>query len=764
MTKRTHMKNATGFLWVEAGEAKEGLVAEVAVVLPLGHTYSFAVPPTCAGLQIGQRVTVPLGRMGRASVGFVVGLDRRPWDSTLRPVASVVDEQSFLTADLVKLGREISEHYVCPLGPTLKAMTPEAVRRRRGLVKVRYLRLVRPLSEILAEPGRRSRQQTAVLETLAATAAGLGWAESLRLARVTGSVVHGLVAKGWVECTVRYEPRADANESHSTVEPTFELTQEQNAALAAIHEAIDAARFSVTLLYGVSGSGKTEVYVRAIRRVVEGGRQAILLVPEILLTTQLMARLASRFANAAVMHSGTTETQRADVWRQVATGGKSVVVGTMSAAFAPCPNLGLICVDEEQESSYKSLRAPRFHARTVALMRGKQLGIPIVLGSATPSLETWHDATRRADHQRVVLTRRVKELPLPKVHLVNMEDEFDEVKRPVVLSRTMERLLGETLGRGEQAIILMNRRGYAHRIYCPGCRTRITCPNCSVGLVVHTAVDESICHYCRSRIPTPTHCPNVTCGEKLLRTGLGTQRVEEILGERFPRTRIQRVDRDTMVHRRQYQRVVDDFERRKIDVLVGTQMIAKGLDFPFVSFVGVVNADAVALAVDFRAHERLFQLITQVAGRAGRADAPGQVVVQTQSAELPALRFALHHDYVAFAEAELTDRERVGLPPFRSLARVVFIHGREETSRGQAEATTIRIASAISSLRLSSADVLGPNPCALSRLRGAYRYDLLIRTNNAFDLRRLMHHLDQAGAFRTKADATQIDVDPVSLT
>ncbi len=762
--KRSQAKGLTGYLWTEEGESEMGIVAEVAPILPVTHTYSFCVLPEMEEtITLGQRVMVPLGKRGRQIMGFVVGLDRRTWDSTLRPLGSLVDSASYLTADLIELGREIAAHYCCPLGQTLKAITPEAVRRQRGLSRVRYARLIQTPDEIRGSAKRIGAKRQALIEALAATIEPVRVENLLQQAASSMAVLNGMVKEDWVEVAVRYELQADTGADRPTVEPGFELNEEQRNALGQINAAVEASRFSVTLLFGVSGCGKTEVYIRAMRRVLERGQQAILLVPEIVLTTQLVGRLAARFPHVAVNHSGLTEAERSLQWRRIATGEKNVVIGTRSAVFAPCPKLGLICVDEEQETGFKNLQAPRFHVRDVAIMRGKQLNIPIVLGSATPSLETWYRSEHRSDHQRIVISRRVKDLPMPKVHVIDMENEQAELKKPVVLSRTMERLLGETLSRGEQALILMNRRGYAHRVYCAACRTRLNCPNCNVGLVVHTAIGQSICHYCRSRVATPTVCPNVTCGEQLVQVGLGTQRVESILASAFPKARMRRVDSDTMSHRAHYQRIVDEFEARKIDILVGTQMIAKGLDFPFVSFVGVVHADTAALATDFRAHERLFQLITQVAGRAGRADARGQVVVQTMTPEMPALSFALRHDYQAFAEAELKVREQVGFPPFRRLARVVLMHPREETARREAESLVARIHSALETLKLADADIIGPNPCTLSRLRGRYRYDVLVRTLNASDMRRLTARLESDGALRTKAESIVVDVDPVSL-
>jgi primosomal protein N' (replication factor Y) len=309
----------------------------------------------------------------------------------------------------------------------------------------------------------------------------------------------------------------------------------------------------------------------------------------------------------------------------------------------------------------------------------------------------------------------------------------------------------------------MNRRGFANRLFCPECKTRVTCPHCNVGMVMHTTSGQSVCHYCHTRINTPSRCPNLTCNAELVRFGMGTQQVEDALTRMFPDQRIVRVDSDTMKHRSQYEELIRRFETREIDALVGTQMIAKGLDFPFVSLVGVVHADVSAFSSDFRANERLFQLITQVAGRAGRADVAGRVVVQTVTPDLPAFSFALTHDYESFAEAELMSREAIGLPPFRRLARIVVSDPSDALARHETESLADRIRAAIEAVGLSHADVWGPTPCALARLRGQYRHEVIIRTANATDLRQFMSHLQSSQSLKTKADGTIIDVDPVSM-
>ncbi len=756
--------DTTGHLWVEQGEQREGPVAEVAPIIPVWKTYVYPVPPELSGkLAVGQRVMVPVGRSARLVKGFVLRLGTQVWDSTLRPIDSVLESDSFLTPELVALGRQISEHYVCPLGRTLKAMTPEAVRRQRGLKSVRYAKLVTSIDELRSQPKRWSKKRWSLVEALGESEEPIRVEQLLDQTGCSKPLLRDLAKSGVVEIEIRKEMADSEPASPDLKEPDYQPNTEQRHAIQQIHQAIDTTQFGVKLLFGVSGSGKTEVYIHAIQRVLEAGQQAILLVPEIVLTTQLVQRLLSRLPHVAISHSGLTESQRSLMWRQTANGEHKVVVGTRSAVFAPCPNLGLICIDEEQETSYKNLQAPRFHVRDVAIMRAQQLDIPVVLGSATPSVEMWYHSQHRSDYQLIHLSKRVKDLPLPKVLAVDMGIEQLEQKRTVVLSRAMEQMIGETLDRNEQALILMNRRGFASRIICPACGTKITCPNCQVGLVAHRTTGHSICHYCHKQVTTPEVCPNVACGQKLVQTGAGTQRVEDVLASCFPKARIMRVDSDTMRHRDQYEKIIRDFEARQVDILVGTQMIAKGLDFPFVSFVGVVHADCDGLIGGFRASERLFQLLTQVAGRAGRSQATGRVVVQTTTPDLPALQFALKHDYESFVADELNVRRQAGMPPYRRLARVVFEHERGETADTAAQTVALRFAALIEKERLEHAEVLGPNPCVLARLREKYRFEILVHTLNAGDMRRLMSQAMESNAFATKAKSTTIDVDPVSL-
>ena len=558
--------------------------------------------------------------------------------------------------------------------------------------------------------------------------------------------------------------KIDAVASDTGRTPDLVLNEEQEAAAQAIIECLEQGGFAVRLLFGVSGSGKTEVYIRAMRTALAMGRQAIFLVPEIALTTQLMQRLAARFDDVALIHSGLTDIQRSSMWEAIACGEKNVVIGTRSAVFAPCRNLGLIIVDEEQEGSFKNLATPRFHVRDVAIARALLAEIPIVLGSATPSVEVWHRSENHADYKRLRLSRRVKGLPMPAVTVVDMRNELTDKEKTPVLSQAMQRMLRKTYEEGEQSILLINRRGFAQRLHCPGCRSRIECPHCHAGYVDHAVGGFAMCHFCRNRIELPTHCPNLNCGRPLIRVGAGTQKAEDYIQRILPEARVARADSDTMNRQADYQNLVDDLNEHRVDVLVGTQMIAKGLDFPLVSFVGVLQAEPAAMGADFRAQERLFQLVTQVAGRAGRSEKPGHVIIQTSMPELPAIQCAIHHDYESFVKIELESRRKVGWPPFSRLARVVLSHPGEADARIEAEEMVSRITQVASDNPEFHADCIGPGPCAVTRIRNLYRYDLIIRCPDVLRLRRFLALPATQKSLRTRAKTFQIDVDPVNLT
>ena len=512
--------------------------------------------------------------------------------------------------------------------------------------------------------------------------------------------------------------------------------------------------FSVTLLHGVTGSGKTEVYVRAIRRVIAQGRQAILLVPEIALATQTLSRLLARLPRVAVLHSGLSDSQRAFYYDRIAQGQADVVVGPRSAIFAPTRKLGLVIVDEEHEPSYKQDTAPRYHGRDVAVMRGSLAGAAVILGSATPSLESLHNAQTGRYHL-LTLPHRVRGLAMPKLQIVNLRREMTP-GRIELLGRTLTLKMAAALDRREQIILLMNRRGYASYVFCPKCDWILECDHCTRAMVFHQATQLAMCHYCQHTAHLPECCP--ACRGKLLLFGFGIQRIEGELVRKFPGARTARMDSDTMTSPGQFQKIFEEFGAGEIDILLGTQMVGKGLDFPRVSLVGVVSADTSLTLPDFRAAERTFQLVVQVAGRAGRGQTPGEVVVQTLHEDEPAIRFAATHDYQGFAASELPLRREMGFPPYSRMVRMIVRH--ENVSKAAQDAD--RIGRSVAAVLPPQILMQGPMPCGVRKIRNLFRYQILLTAERAGWIQQFLS--PRLGEFCRDLEAEVIaDVDPIAL-
>ncbi|MCG8615086.1 MAG: primosomal protein N', partial [Desulfobacterales bacterium] len=565
--------------------------------------------------------------------------------------------------------------------------------------------------------------------------------------------------------------RAVAADHAPRNEPPVTLNADQQRVYENIVADLDKG-FGVKLLHGVTGSGKTEGYIRAIEHVVAADRTAIMLVPEIALTPQTVGRFLSRFQRVCVLHSGLTAAQRHAQWQLIRDNYPQVIVGARSAIFAPTHNLGLIVVDEEHDNSYKQDQAPRYHGRDVAIKRAQMTGVPVVLGSATPSLESYYNATQRQSYDLLELPNRVNDLPLPPVRIVDMLEERRQrvaqtgTQRVHLLSRPMESALRRTFNEGGQAILLLNRRGYANYVACPdhNCGWQMTCENCDVAMVYH--LDDRVpaggltrCHYCGFENRLPTACPS--CGKKVLTFGLGTQRVEEEIERKFPDVRLIRMDSDAMRTAGHYEDALRRFGEGDIDLLVGTQMIAKGLDFPNVRMVGVISADTALNLPDFRATERTFQLVSQVSGRSGRGLASGSVVVQTFTPGHRAIERAAAHDYPGFARAEMEMRTHANLPPVSRMARIVCRDRDLDRALDAAQACADALLKINEELATGTL-VLGPLAPPIARIGGYYRMQIEITAQDAHTLQHILttarnhHHI--------RSDARMaVDVDPVSL-
>ena len=569
--------------------------------------------------------------------------------------------------------------------------------------------------------GELTRTQRRALELLAGTPHGIATPQ-LAAQRIGSDLIARLVARGLVSVRhdrVDRDPFSAASFEASPSEPGRRLTGEQAAALDRLRRLADEQVFRVALLHGVTGSGKTELYIRLSAAVRDAGRRVLMLVPEIALTPAAASLFRQAFgAQVAILHSGLSDGERHDEWQRIRRGEVHVVIGTRSAVFAPLERVGLIVVDEEHDGSYKQEESPRYHGRDVAIVRAQREQALVVLASATPSLESYHNAMA-GRYERIVLERRVQDRPLPSVTVVDMREEYAAAGPDVVLSRALADAIGGRVARAEQALVLLNRRGFATAVFCRQCAGTLDCPNCSVSLVVHGegSARRTRCHYCNYSVRVPARCP-LCAGPYLEQTGFGTERVEAEIRRAWPAARVARLDRDAVRRKGALAALLTRFRRGEIDVLVGTQMIAKGHDFPRVTLVGVVSADVGLGMADFRASERTFQLLTQVAGRAGRGDQAGEAIIQTLYPDHYSIQLACRQDYVAFYERELEFRRRMRYPPLVALINTIV--------RGRTFAGAMDDAADIVQRLRDDADrqglrILGPAPAPLGKLRGEYR-------------------------------------------
>lgn len=735
----------------------------------------------------GTRVLVPFG--SRRLIGWVVGPgDEGTELAKVRSVAAVLDEEPGVTPELLRLCRWIADYFVTPLGQVLRAALPavlsDTARPEPPVRTERILKLVRELPTLQQREevfGRAQRQRACyeLLELQGGRAAVSHLVGQLGFSR---TVLQGLVEKGvatFVDEVVERDPFAGIVPQEPA---NFELTPAQREAVTALVRAGRAGGAEgaggeggaggVFLLRGVTGSGKTLVYIELLKEVVERqGRGAIVLVPEIALTPQTVARFRSHFGSTvAVLHSALSDGERYDAWLSLRRGERRIAVGARSAVFAPVADLGAIIVDEEHEATYKQSEAPRYHARDVAIVRARLAGAVCVLGSATPSLESWENA-RAGKATLLELPERVEGRPLPPVRVIDLKREREkqkatgEGKSQLILSPPLIEAIEDRLRRGEQTILLLNRRGYSSFVQCRDCGAVWHCPECNVSLTYHRSRRRMVCHYCFREEPAPIICDS--CGSPDLSfRGAGTEQVERAVGEAFPAARVARMDVDTTSARWAHHEILGRVERGEVDLLLGTQMIAKGLDFPNVTLVGVINADVGIHLPDFRATERTFQLLTQVAGRAGRGPKGGEVLIQTALPENYVIRAALAHDFEGFVERELEERRGPGYPPHRRLANVLISGTEEFAVQEAAEGVAEWVRGVMDARGLSGeVELTGPAPCPVSRIRGRWRWHFLLRSWRARPLGAVLWELLEGAPIRPgRADLRLVlDRDPVTL-
>jgi primosomal protein N' (replication factor Y) (superfamily II helicase) len=727
------------------------VLIDVALPLPLFRNFTYEVDTP---VPAGARVVVPL--RGSREIGICLGEHQGAMPVAPRTVLDVPDAEPALAPQMLALCKWIAEYYVVPLGIVVRSALPAALLGAdtpHPAPKIQRLaRLARDLPSLLEREQlfARAKRQREVFELIESLGGRTPIAHLTKQLGVSSSVLRALVKRGIVaidEDVVERDPFAVRAPDRARHAPT----PKQAAAI----DALSAGKpGDVFLLHGVTGSGKTLVYVEFLKRIIdERGQTAIVLVPEIALTPQTVDRFRAAFGDrVAVLHSALSDGERSDAWHALKSGRKRIAVGARSAVFAPLDNLGAVIVDEEHEGTYKQGESPRYHAREVAIVRARLQGAVTVLGSATPSLESWSNAAAGKYHL-LSLPDRVGGGRLPNVAVVDMRGP-----QPTPLLAELDAALGETLARGEQSILLLNRRGYAAFVQCSACGDVAVCPNCSISLTDHRAPPRLVCHYCQHEEPPRETC--LRCGGRTLRRrGLGTQQVERLLAERFPSARIARMDVDTTTGKWAHAEILDRVGRGEVDMLLGTQMIAKGLDFPNVTLVGVIDADVGINLPDFRASERCFQLLSQVAGRAGRAHKPGRVFIQTRLPAHHAVRYAVAHDYASFVREELCGRQAPPYPPSVRLANIVFSGTDEHATARFAEESTAWLAKLPADVT-----VIGPAPCPVERIKNRWRWHAVLKAEQPADLTRVglyfMRRIKPPAAGQLRVT---FDRDPVAL-
>ncbi|MBN2711104.1 MAG: primosomal protein N' [Planctomycetes bacterium] len=734
--------------------------AAVVVEAPVTQVYHYKIPSELTGRVLpGARVTVPFGH--RRINGFCVEVtEESPIDEgKLKNISKVGSEDELVPPDLLSLTKWIASYYCSGWGTVLTAAVPSAVRNESSTRQELFVSLAVTPDEARRhafELVKKAPKQSAVIAKLLELQPD-GPVSALMLEEATSSSrasIKSLEQKGILTFDLKNSVKAlkTLKEKHKDIV----LNDEQKCALERVNASIDRSEFNTFLLYGVTGSGKTEVYLRAMQHALAKGRSVLVLVPEISLTPQTVERFRNKAGEVAVLHSNMSDGQRAETWRTLKRGDVRVIVGARSAVFAPLENLGLVIIDEEHEKTFKQDNDPRYNARDVAIVRARENNAVVILGSATPSLESWENAGS-GKYELIQLLSRAGEGRLPNTEVVNLRDEWADRKQQVVVSRLLEKEIIKCLHNEEQVILFLNRRGFNTYVQCSQCGEVLTCENCDISLTYHRKQGKLRCHYCDHESGIPEKCP--MCGARPLKfTGTGTERVEDIVDKLFPDARILRMDSDTMKGRDAHATALSAFAAGEYDILLGTQMVTKGFDFPNVTVVGVLSADSAINLPDFRAAERTFQLVTQVVGRAGRASKPGKAIIQAFQPDHYSIQYAISQDFKGFAEHELADRKSLGYPPYGKLVRLL---GKAKDERKLIQAMS-DLSSDLRAAAPRSMMVLGPSECALGRIKGEHRVQILVKAASHAEVRSMILSIKNK-VDKSRGVRINIDVDPISM-
>ena len=736
---------------------------EVALPVPLQKLFTYRLPTGLADVaRIGSRVLVSFGK--RNVTGYIARFrgDIDPAsqlrDSDIKDITELQDEDPLVSDEILALTKWAADYYATSWGEMLKASLPAGMSASKQ-IRPKRRKAVRLLRQPTDEDKLKD-QHRSVVEFVESLGGEALFTDILEKANVGASPIKTLVKRGILEVTVK-EVRRDPL-SKFGVDPSseFELTTAQSDALSNIVGAGKLGKYAAFLLHGVTGSGKTEVYIRAMQSALADGRTSLMLVPEIALTPVFSRRLRAVFGDeVAILHSNLSTGERYDEWRRIRDGQARVVIGTRSAVFAPLSDLGLLIVDEEHDTSYHQNEMPYYHGRDLAVMRANKANAVIVLGSATPSLESFDNA-HSGKYQYLRLPDRIGGRPLAQAELIDMREVFKKAGKDVVLSPQLITAIEETNAKGEQVMILLNRRGFSSFVLCRECGESLRCKNCDITMTYHRRDGQLTCHYCNYTVKTPKACPFCE-SEFLYFVGQGTEQIEDILRKRFPHLKIARVDRDSMKRKGELAKTLNAFDRGEIDLLLGTQMIAKGHDFHNVTLVGVVSVDTGLGLPDFRSAERTFQLLTQVAGRAGRGSLPGSVLIQTYYPEHYALRYAVNQDFDGFYKEEMKYRQRLGYPPYFVLASILLEH--RDLEYAKKNSRILR-----DSLDRANADkssrILGPAQASIARIKNKYRQQIILKSENRRDLRAMIDSaLAEAETRGCDRRIVGVEIDPIDL-
>lgn len=735
--------------------------ASVVLDVSINKALDYGVTETQAPLvKRGMRVEVPV--KGRLQRGYIYTLKENSEIPKIQPITSILSDQELIAEDIFDLGLWISRYYCAPLNQVFKMLLPAVVRKdatHKEQLYVMRLKSKEDIQQYCKEIRNKNSPQAEVLDALLKVKKGILLTELLEITGVSRSPVETLAKKGYLRLDILRVDRSPLIDEEYFRSRPKTLNQDQTIALERITQGIEHARFETHLLFGITGSGKTEVYLQAIAKALSLGKSTIMLVPEIALTAQTIERFRSRFeGHIAVLHHRLSEGERFDEWHKIRRGEAKIVIGARSAVFSPVPNLGLIIVDEEHENSYKqSEEVPCYHARDVAVMRGKMGNAVVVLGSATPSLESYNNALS-GKYILSKLTSRADTASLPKVTIVNMKTEYERSGGYTNFSSALLSGIKSRISAGEQTILFLNRRGYHTTFFCKACQEPIKCRHCDVGLTFHLSDDALACHLCGFRLsPPPKACPTCKSTETMKYKGVGTEQIQKSLHAIFPEVRTLRMDADTTKHKGSHQKLFREFGSGKADVLIGTQMIAKGLHFPQVTLVGVLNSDTSLNIPDFRAAENVFQLITQVSGRAGRGVLKGEVIIQTLMPDNSTIQHAAKQDYESFFKEEMETRQQFNYPPYVSFAKIAFSGTNERKTCDYAELIRKRL----SLLLPKEYELNAVLPGGYAKVKDKFKFQFVIRGLTIYPIARAIETVKNET--RCPADIKMfVDINPTS--